>query len=234
MGEAAAQKTAEILLKTIQSKNKACFIAATGTSQFEFLNALTSHNEINWKRTEMFHLDEYIGLSSNHKASFRYYLKKRIVDKINPGKIYFIRGDNVNPIDECKRISNIISQKIIDIAFVGIGENSHIGFNDPPADFETTKPYIIVNLDNICRIQQVKEGWFKSINEVPRQAITMSVNEIMRANTIICTCPDQRKAEAVLNCLSDNAQISPKYPASILKKHPRVFCYLDKYSASLL
>lgn len=234
MGEAAAQKAAEILQKVIKSKKKSCFVAATGTSQFELLDALCNHNEINWKKTEMFHLDEYIGLSENHPASFRYYLKKRIIDKVKPGKVFFIQGDAAKPIYECKRISDLISRRTIDLALVGIGENGHLAFNDPPADFKTKEPYIIVNLDVKSRIQQLNEGWFKSIEGVPKKAITMSINEIMRAKNIICTCPDKRKAEAVRNCLSDKAKISPENPASILKRHPRVICFLDKYSSSLL
>ena len=182
----------------------------------------------------MFHLDEYLGLSANHSASFKNYLKKRLVDKIKPGKVFFIQRHTSNPTYECKRISDLISKRRIDVAFVGIGENGHLAFNDPPADFETEEPYIVVNLDSSCRIQQFNEGWFKSIEEVPKKAITISINEILRAKNIICTCPDKRKAEAVRRCLSEEESVSPENPASILKKHPRVFCYLDKYSASLL
>ncbi|MFX0139217.1 MAG: glucosamine-6-phosphate deaminase [Candidatus Hodarchaeota archaeon] len=234
MGEAAAQKAAEILQEVIQSKEKCCFIAATGASQFEFLDALCNHNEIDWKKTEMFHLDEYIGLSENHTASFRNYLKKRLVNRVKPGKVFFIQGDSPNPIYECKRISELISRRTIDVAFVGIGENGHLAFNDPPADFKTTEPYIVVNLDSNCRNQQLNEGWFKSIEEVPKKAITMSINEIMRSKNIICTCPGKKKAEAVRSCLSDKAKVSPENPASRLKNHPRVMCFLDKYSSSLL
>ena len=234
MGEAAAQMAAKILQEVLQSKNKACFIAATGASQFEFLDALCNHDEINWKKTEMFHLDEYLGLPANHSASFRNYLKKRLVDKVKPGKVFFIQGDASNPKYECKRIGDLISKRRIDVAFVGIGENGHLAFNDPPADFKNKEPYIIVNLDIRCRKQQLNEGWFKSFEDVPRKAITISINEILRAKNIICTCPDKRKAEAVRNCLSEKESISPENPASILKKHPRVFCYLDKYSAFLL
>jgi len=234
MGKAAAQMAAEILQEVLQSKNKARFVAATGASQFEFLDALCSHDEINWKKTEMFHLDEYLGLPANHSASFKNYLKKRFVDKIKPGKVFFIQGHTSNPTYECKRISDLISKRRIDVVFLGIGENGHLAFNDPPADFETEEPYIVVNLDAKCRKQQFSEGWFKSIEDVPKKAITMSIIEIMRAKNIICTCPDKRKAEAVRNCLSNKAKISPENPASILKNHPRVTCFLDKYSASLL
>jgi len=232
---AAADRAAKILQSALDTKSTACFIAATGASQFDFLKLFCEHDEIDWKRTEMFHLDEYIGLSANHPASFRYYLNKRLIEKIHPGIVNFIEGDASNPVQECERINKIISKKLrIDIAFIGIGENSHLAFNDPPADFETEVPYIIVDLDDNCRQQQVGEGWFKSIDDVPKKAISMSINQILKAKNIICTCPDKRKAKAVRNCLSENASITPEYPASVLKKHPKVYCFLDKDSASLL
>jgi glucosamine-6-phosphate deaminase len=234
LGKAAADKAAKILQESIEIKHRANFIAATGTSQFEFLEELCKNREVVWNETEMFHLDEYIGIASDHPASFRKFLTERIVSKINPGKVNYIKGDAPNPILECRRLNDLISKKIIDIAFVGIGENGHLAFNDPPADFTTIIPYIIVDLDEDCRKQQVGEGWFKSLEEVPKKAITMSINEIVRAKNIICICPDKRKAVAVKNCLSNDSAISPKYPASVLKTHPHVFCYLDKKSASLL
>jgi len=234
MSRAAADKAVEILQKALSLIKKACFIAATGVSQFEFLQVLTEHHEIEWKRTIMFHLDEYIGLPAIHPASFRKYLTERIVTIVHPGKVHLIEGDALDPIQECKRLNRLISKEIIDVAFVGIGENGHLAFNDPPADFETKEPYIIVNLDEKCRSQQIGEGWFKSIEEVPKKAISMSIQEILRAKNIICICPDKRKAEAVKNCLSDDAEITPLHPASILKTHKNCFCYLDKYSASLL
>ncbi|MFW9938665.1 MAG: glucosamine-6-phosphate deaminase [Candidatus Thorarchaeota archaeon] len=234
LGKAAADKAAEILQNSIKKNNQVSFIAATGSSQFEFLEELCKHQEIDWNKTEMFHLDEYIGISANHPASFRNYLRERIVEKVNPGKVYFIETDARDPVEECERLNNLISKKVIDIAFVGIGENGHLAFNDPPADFITKNPFIIVDLDERCRKQQIGEGWFKTLEEVPLKAITMSINEILRVKTILCICPDERKAEAVKNCLSVNAIISPQYPASILRKHPRVHCYLDKDSASLL
>ncbi|MFX1504403.1 MAG: glucosamine-6-phosphate deaminase [Promethearchaeota archaeon] len=234
MGEAAAVKAAKILRNAIKIQGKAHFIAATGTSQFEFLNSLTHQKGIEWDKTDMFHLDEYIGLPAYHPASFRKYLKERIVDIINPNRVHFIKGDAKDPVKECKRINNLISKVKIDVAFIGIGENGHLAFNDPPADFKTKNPYIIVDLDEKCRNQQVFERWFKSIEDVPKKAISMSIQEILRAKEIICICPDKRKAEAVRNCLSDDIKVTPNYPASILKTHKNVFCYLDKFSASLL
>ncbi len=234
LGKAAANKAAELLIKTINEKGKARFIAATGASQFEFLDALVKNKDIEWSKTEMFHLDEYVGLSETHGASFRKYLKERLVNIVHPGKVHLIQGDAKNIHEEINKISNLISEATIDVAFVGIGENGHLAFNDPPADFETQKPYIIVDLDEKCRKQQVGEGWFKSVDEVPKQAISMSIKQIMKAKNIICTVPDLRKADAVDNCLSKDKPISNMYPSSILKNHPNVFVFLDKDSASLL
>lgn len=234
MAKAAANKAAQIFKSTLKIKEKVNFVAATGSSQFEFLESLCKHKNIDWNKTEMFHLDEYVDISSTHPASFRNYLTKRLIENVHPGKVNFIKGDAPNSVLECERLNKIISVKNLDVAFVGIGENGHLAFNDPPADFETKKPYIVVNLDEKCRQQQVREGWFTSLKDVPKKAITMSINEIMRVNSIICICPDKRKAEAVRDCLSDKAKITPKHPASILKKHPQVYCYLDKESASLI
>lgn len=234
MGVAAAEKVADILSNVLKKKSVANIVLATGTSQFEFLDSLCQYEEIEWNRTIMYHLDEYIGISADHPASFRYYLLKHFVERVHLGKINFIIGDAPDPIIECKRIGNLISKIKIDIAFVGIGENGHLAFNDPPADFVTKEPFIIVDLDEKCRKQQVDEGWFTSIKEVPKKAISMSINEIMRAEYIICTCPDERKADAVRNCLSNDVKVTPTYPASILKTHKKVYCYLDKFSASSL
>lgn len=232
MGEAAAKKAAEILKKAIKEKNEAVFVAATGTSQFEFLESLTGTPSIDWSKTVMFHLDEYIGIPEDHPASFRKYLKERLIDKVHPGTVYLINGDARDPEKECERLNKTISKKEVDVAFVGIGENGHLAFNDPPADFNTEKPYIIVELDETCRRQQVGEGWFKSLDEVPKRAISMSIKQIMKSKSIICTVPDERKARAIKNCLE--GEISPYYPASILRKHKSVFLFLDKDSAKLL
>ena len=233
-GRIAAEMAIEILRKILSSKPKARFIAATGVSQFEFLNYLCKTEEIDWSRTEMFHLDEYIGLSASHPASFRKFLKERLVDKVHPSEVYFIKGDAPDPLAECQRVGNLISQEAIDVAFIGIGENGHIAFNDPPADFDTEEPFIIVNLDKKCQNQQIGEGWFSSMDEVPKQAISMSVRQILKSKIIICICPDKRKAEIVHNCLSINTGISPECPASILKQHNNAYIFLDKESASLL
>lgn len=231
-GVAAAERAAETLRTAIAAKGRATFVAATGASQFEFLKALTKQAHIDWERTTMFHLDEYIGLPEDHPASFRRYLQERLIDLVHPGRVHLIRGDAQDPYAECRRLSAIISVETIDVAFVGIGENGHLAFNDPPADFDTKDPYIIVELDEACRRQQFGEGWFSSIDDVPGRAISMSIQQIMKSRAIICTVPDKRKAEAVKQCLE--GEISPWYPASILRRHPNNFLYLDRDSASLL
>jgi glucosamine-6-phosphate deaminase len=231
-GVAAADKAAELLKKAIATKGHACFIAATGASQFEFLNAFTGKTSIDWKRTTMYHLDEYIGLPEDHPASFRRYLRERLIDRVNPGKINLIQGDAEDPHAECWRLNEFLSKETVDVAFVGIGENGHLAFNDPPADFDTEEPYIVVELDEACRKQQLGEGWFASLEDVPSRAISMSIQQIMKSRTIICTVPDKRKTKAVKQCLE--GEISPWHPASILRRHSNIFLYLDKDSASLL
>jgi glucosamine-6-phosphate deaminase len=180
----------------------------------------------------MYHLDEYIGFSEAHPASFRRYLKERFVDVVQPGTVHFVLGEAADPAAECLRLNDIISQDIIDVAFVGIGENGHLAFNDPPADFDTEQPFIIVKLDDACRQQQLGEGWFGSLEEVPTTAISMSIQQIMKSKAIICTVPDERKARAVKQCFEGD--VSPMHPASILRKHPKAFVYLDEPAASLL
>ena len=231
-GVAAADKAVEVLKKAIASKGGACFIAASAASQFEFLKALTGETSIDWKRTTMFHLDEYIGLSEDHPASFRAYLRERLIGLVKPGEVHSIQGDAKDPYAECRRLNELLSRKRVDVAFVGIGENGHLAFNDPPADFETEEPYIVVELDEACRKQQLGEGWFTSLEDVPRRAISMSIQQIMKSQAIICTVPDKRKAKAVKQCLE--GEISAFHPASILRRHSSVFMYLDKDSASLL
>lgn len=231
MGEAAAKKAAELLKDAITKNGKAAFIAATGASQFEFLEALTKTASIDWAKTTMFHLDEYVGISETHPASFRKYLKERLIDIVHPNEVYLIQGDK-DPEAECERLNEIISRFSVDAAFVGIGENGHLAFNDPPADFDTDKPYIIVELDDNCRQQQLGEGWFASLEDVPRKAISMSIKQIMKSSAVICTVPDSRKAQAVRDCFE--GEVSPLYPAGVLREHPEAFIYLDKDSSTLL
>jgi glucosamine-6-phosphate deaminase len=231
LGEAAASQAAEAITTAISARGRARIIAATGASQFEFLNSLTKRPGVDWKRVEMFHLDEYTGLPITHPASFRKYLLERLIEPAGIENYRFLDGET-DPVEVCRNVGEMINDAPIDVAFVGVGENGHLAFNDPPADFETREPYIIVDLDEACRRQQVGEGWFASFDEVPKQAISMSVRQILKAREIVCIVPDARKAQAVKNCFEN--EIGPQFPASILRTHDNVTVYLDKDSSSLL
>ena len=232
LGQAAAERAAEIIERAIAERGEACLIAATGASQFEFLDALAQKPDIEWSKTTFFHLDEYVGLSDSHPASFRKYLRERIVNRVRPGKFYFVEGERPDPLSECRRLGGFISRHTIDAAFVGIGENGHLAFNDPPADFETQEPFLVVELDEACRRQQVGEGWFKSLAEVPLKAISMSISQILKSRHILCVVPEKRKALAVRDTLE--AGISPWHPASALRLHAAATIFLDTDSAALL
>jgi glucosamine-6-phosphate deaminase len=232
LAKAAADDAAARIRQAISTRGHAYLTAATGTSQFEFLDALVSEPGISWKQVTFFHLDEYVGLPETHPASFRKYLRERIVDRVNPGAFHLINGDAAAPEAECDRLGKLISLQVIDAAFVGIGENGHLAFNDPPADFETKEPYLVVNLDANCRKQQVGEGWFISLDEVPQRAISMSIQQILKARHVICIVPERRKAEAVRDCLE--LGVNPMRPASILQTHESTTIYLDRESAFLL
>lgn len=232
LGRAAAERAAAALRSAITGQGRARAIAATGASQFEFLDALTATDGVDWSRVEFFHLDEYVGLPEAHPASFRRYLKERIVARVHPGAFHFIKGEAADPAAECRRVGALLSRAPVDVAFVGIGENGHLAFNDPPADFETEEPYLVVRLDEACRRQQLGEGWFTRLEDVPATAISMSVRQILKSREILCVVPDRRKAEAVRACLE--GEVSPLRPASILRRHPRTTLFLDRESASLL
>jgi glucosamine-6-phosphate deaminase len=232
LGEAAAAEAASALRDTIARQGRACVVAATGASQFEFLEALVLAPDVDWRRTVFFHLDEYVGLPASHAASFRRYLKERLADRVHPGAFHFIEGDRPDPEAEARRVGELIRGCEIDLAFVGIGENGHLAFNDPPADFATDQPYIVVRLDEACRRQQLGEGWFESLEDVPRRAISMSIRQIMKSRRILCVVPDARKAPAVRDTLT--REVSPWRPASALQRHPAATVYLDVDSAALL
>jgi glucosamine-6-phosphate deaminase len=231
LGVAAAEQAASAVRRSIQEHGRARIIVATGTSQIEFLDALTGARNIDWQRVEMFHLDEYVGLPITHPASFRKYLLERLIHKTGIAQYHLLDG-NGDPREVARRVGETLTSAPVDIAFAGIGENGHLAFNDPPADFQTEDPYLVVTLDEACRHQQVGEGWFANISEVPRHAISMSVRQILKANEIIAVVPDARKAPAVKLCFE--GEISPMAPASILRKHPAATVYLDRESASLL
>jgi glucosamine-6-phosphate deaminase len=226
LGAMAAHQAASSINAAIAARGQARIIAATGASQFEFLDALVQTPGVDWSKVEMFHLDEYVSLPITHPASFRKYLLERLIRPAGIVTYHFLDGQNQ------AAIARSIQQAPIDVAFVGIGENGHLAFNDPPADFETEEPYIVVKLDEACRRQQVGEGWFKSIEEVPAEAVSMSIRQIMKALEIIVIVPDARKAKAVKACLE--GEISPLVPASILRRHPNATLYLDRDSAALL
>jgi glucosamine-6-phosphate deaminase len=232
LGEAAAAEAASALRDTLARQRRACVVAATGASQFEFLEELVRAPDVDWRRTVFFHLDEYVGLPATHPASFRRYLKERLADRIHPGAFHFIEGDRPDPEAEARRVGELIRGCEIDLAFVGIGENGHLAFNDPPADFATEEPYIVVRLDEACRRQQLGEGWFPSLEDVPRRAISMSIRQIMKARRILCVVPDARKAAAVRDTLT--REVSPWRPASALQRHAAATVYLDVDSAALL
>jgi glucosamine-6-phosphate deaminase len=231
MGSAAARHAAEAMQRAIASKGRARIVVATGTSQLQFLQELTQHPGVDWSRVELFHLDEYVGLPLEHPASFRKYILERVIRRTAIQDYLLLDGEG-DVRETCRLAGEALNASPVDVAFVGIGENGHLAFNDPPADVATEEPYIIVDLDEACRRQQVGEGWFGSMAEVPRQAISMSIRQILKAREIICVVPDARKAEPVRAALE--GPITPELPASILRDHPRVTMYLDARSASLL
>jgi glucosamine-6-phosphate deaminase len=231
LSKAAALQASSAIRRAISDRGRARVIAATAASQIEFLNALTKAPDIDWQLVELFHLDEYIGLPVTHPGSFRKMLIDQLIQKTGITKYHLLDGD-ANPADVVRRVSAAVASSPIDIAFLGIGENGHLAFNDPPADFETEEPYLIVNLDEACRRQQVGEAWFADISQVPKQAISMSVQQILKSKEILAVVPDTRKAQAVRKCFE--GEISPMAPASILRTHSNATIYLDKNSASLL
>jgi glucosamine-6-phosphate deaminase len=231
MSRAAAQHAARTLRDAIGHRQTVRIIAATGASQLDFLEALTAAPRIDWTRVEMFHLDEYVGLPIDHPASFRKYLLERLIDRAGIARYHLLDGEH-NPTRVAEEVGRELVAAPVDVAFVGIGENGHLAFNDPPADFETERPYLVVTLDEACRRQQVGEGWFASLSDVPPQAISMSVRQILKSREIICIVPDARKAAAVKTCVE--GEISPTAPASILRTHPNTTLYLDRASAALL
>jgi len=233
LGAAAASAGADRIREVLKKEGSCSIILATGNSQFEVLEALLKQEDINWNQVNIFHLDEYVSLSINHPASFRAYLWKRFVSQLPvPPKSFHQLDAEVDPIGTCQKIAELIKRSPIEVAFVGIGENAHLAFNDPPANFTTTEPYLIVELDQACRYQQLGEGWFPSFEDVPKQAISMSIHQIMKSNLIICSVPDERKSEAVKNSLE--GAITENTPASILQKHPNCCVFLDQFSASKL
>jgi glucosamine-6-phosphate deaminase len=231
MGVAAAERAAAAIRSAIQDHGSARIVAATAASQKEFLEELTRAPGIDWRAVEAFHLDEYIGLKITHPGSFRKMLLEQLVRKTGITKCHLLDGE-ADIASVVHSTSQAIASAPIDIAFLGIGENGHLAFNDPPADFETEEPYLVVTLDEACRRQQVGEAWFSEITDVPRKAISMSVKQILKAKELIAVVPGPQKAQAIRACF--NGEISPMAPASILRTHTDVTVYLDGDSAALL
>ena len=234
MAAAAPKSAADKIRKANAEKGEARIIVATGASQFEFLQALVKEPGIDWTKVTGFHLDEYIGIPVTHKASFRGYMRERFVSKTpQPMKVFNeVNGEAADKEAEIDRLEKLIRTAPIDVACVGIGENGHLAFNDPPADFDTNRAYKVVPLDDKCRMQQVGEGWFPTKDDVPTHAFSMSIKQIMWSKAIVCTCPDARKAEAVKGAVE--GPVTNMLPSSILQMHPDCGMFLDPDSASLL
>lgn len=233
LGRAAAGRAAELIRRALAARGEVNLVVATGASQFEMMQNLVTQQEIDWQRVTGFHLDEYLGVPFTHPASFRGYLWKRFASQLPVPlrAFHYINGEG-DAQAECDRMGQLLRAHPIDVALVGIGENGHLAFNDPPANFETEEPYLIVDLDEACRRQQLGEGWFPTFDDVPTQAISMSIRQIMQSRHIVCTVPDERKAEAVKNSLQ--GPVTNMVPASILQQHPQIDVFLDKPAASRL
>ena len=231
LARTAAREAASRIRSAVAAHGHARIVAATGMSQIAFLDWLTHVPDLDWSKVEVFHLDEYVGLPESHPASFRRYLHERLIRPAGIERFHPIDGSG-DPDGVCEALGLKLAAHPIDVAFVGIGENGHLAFNDPPADFDTERPYIVVRLDDACRRQQVGEGWFNAIGEVPERAITMSIRQILKARAIVAVVPESRKAPAVRACLEGG--VSPMAPASILQTHEDTTVFLDAESASLL
>lgn len=233
LGRQAAADGAKTIRDALAARGECTIIVATGASQFEMLDALVAEPEIDWSRVTAFHLDEYVGLPESHPASFRRYLQDRFVSRV-PGLGGFVpvHGDAADLEGEVKRLNGLLGPRDVDVCFAGIGENCHLAFNDPPADFSVDAPYIVVTLDEACRRQQMGEGWFPTLDDVPQRAVSMSIRQILKSRRVILSVPDARKAQAVRAAVE--GKISPEYPASVLQAHENCILYLDPPAASLL
>ncbi|MBC8543581.1 6-phosphogluconolactonase [Bianquea renquensis] len=227
LGQKAAQHVGKVLRECIQEKGEARIVLSTGASQLDTLEALIQEN-VDWSKVEMFHLDEYVDLPETHIASFRKYLKERFISKVNLKGAYLVDGD----LSHIPALTEKLREKVVDVGLIGIGENAHIAFNDPPADFDTQDAYLLVNLNDTCKQQQVREGWFKSVEEVPKQAISMSVSQIMKCKRIVSCVPYAVKAKAIYDTLNNHT--TNTIPATILKEHEDFTLFLDQDSASMI
>jgi glucosamine-6-phosphate deaminase len=230
---AAAAFGARAIKQAIDERGRANIVVATGASQLEMLDALVTHGEVSWRHVTGFHLDEYVGIARSNRASFRRYLQERFTERLPAlGGFHFIEGDASDCDAEIARLNQLLDQHPIDLTFAGIGENGHLAFNDPPADFTATAAFKRVTLDPICRLQQFSEGWFAALDEVPTEAISMTVQRIMTSRTVVLTVPDARKATAIREVLE--GPVTNMWPASILQQHGACHLFLDRAAASKL
>ena len=233
LGQAAAEAGAEAIRAALRHRGEATIVVATGASQFEMLEALCAMPGIDWARVTAFHLDEYVGLPASHPASFRGYLRERFLAPLDGRpKLEEVNGEAPDPGAEAARLSALIGDRAVDVCFAGLGENCHLAFNDPPADFEAAAGFIVVELDEACRRQQLGEGWFPSLEAVPRRAISMSIPRILRSSLVVLSVPDARKAQAVRDAVQ--GPVTPLHPGSILQRHPQALLFVDPPAASLL
>ena len=232
MAAAAAVFVAAGLRTAVSLRGNATLVAATGKSQLKFLQALTGIEAVPWERISLFHLDEYVGLPKGHPADFQDYLKEHLVDRVHPAEAHFIDGRTGDPETERQRYGSLLAAREVDLCFLGIGENCHLAFNDPPADFKNSDPFLLVKINESSRAQQFGEGWFASLEDVPRRAITISMNRILKSRCLVIVAPEMRKARAVKDALE--RPVDPRYPATVLKRHPDAHLFLDIDSASQL
>ncbi len=228
LGRAAAQRCASLLNDYVKAQGEARLLLSTGNSQLDTLKHLVKM-DVAWEQVTMFHLDEYVDLSDNHPASFRKYLREKFTELVPLKRAVFVSGEG-DVEDNIRQLSNEVQQAPIDVALVGIGENGHIAFNDPPADFDTQEAYIVVELDERCKQQQVGEGWFTDLDSVPKRAVTMTVQQILKSKTILSCVPYGVKAKAVKSALEQD--VTPMVPATILQTHPDVTLFLDRESSA--
>ena len=233
MSESVAKITHQYLQNLLDKQDTVAILLATGNSQIRFLEALIALEGIDWSRIILFHLDEYLGITSDHPASFRRYLRERVEEKVCPQQFYYIAGDTLQPIAECDRYTRLLENQPIDLCFLGIGENGHLAFNDPAvADFQDPAKVKLVKLDHVNRQQQVNTAYFANLADVPQYAFTVTISMICHAKKIICLAPATRKAQVVKTLLTGN--ITTNCPASILRQQPQATLFLDVNSASLL
>ena len=233
LGRAAAALGTQAIRDAVGARGAATVVVATGASQFETLAALVAAPGIDWRRVQAFHLDEYVGLPDTHPASFRRYLRERLVEPLGRALRFVpVGGDAPDPQAEAARLGALIAGLPVDVCFAGIGENCHLAFNDPPADFVAEDPYLVVTLDEACRRQQLGEGWFATLDEVPGRAISMSIRQMLRSRLLVLSVPDRRKAAAVRDAVE--GAVTPLHPASVLQRHGNAVLFLDPDAASLL